>query len=152
MNEKYGHIQEVIIQNFRAKPSTPMENFPDAISVEMMWTVAVSRLILGPNMNIQVPPNLSISNFEKYVSVGINDWGGVSPLTIDYVNPEAPWPLIKELKSKTKSQGYELVPRLPVYPEFFVNNKDFLSDTMCSQLNSMSDELGYVKWGLDRYE
>ena len=152
MNEKYGHIQEVIIQNFRAKPSTPMENFPDAISVEMMWTVAVSRLILGPNMNIQVPPNLSISNFEKYVSVGINDWGGISPLTIDYVNPEAPWPLIKELKSKTKSQGYELVPRLPVYPEFFVNNKDFLSDTMCSQLNSMSDELGYVKWGLDRYE
>ena len=99
MNEKYGHIQEVIIQNFRAKPSTPMENFPDAISVEMMWTVAVSRLILGPNMNIQVPPNLSISNFEKYVSVGINDWGGISPLTIDYVNPEAPWPLIKELKS-----------------------------------------------------
>ena len=75
MNEKYGHIQEVIIQNFRFKPSTPMENFPDAISVEMMWTVAVSRLILGPNMNIQVPPNLSISNFEKYVSVGINDWG-----------------------------------------------------------------------------
>ena len=152
MNEKYGHIQEVIIQNFRAKPRTPMENFPDAISIEMMWTVAVSRLILGPNMNIQVPPNLSISNFEKYVSVGINDWGGVSPLTIDYVNPEAPWPLIKELKSKTKSQGYDLVPRLPVYPEFFVNNKDFLSDTMCAQLNSMSDELGYVKWGLDRYE
>ena len=152
MNEKYGHIQEVIIQNFRAKPRTPMENFPDAISVEMMWTVAVSRLILGPNMNIQVPPNLSISNFEKYVSVGINDWGGVSPLTIDHVNPEAPWPLIKELKSKTESQGYELVPRLPVYPEFFVNNKDFLSDTMCAQLNSMSDEFGYVKWGLDRYE
>ena len=152
MNEKYGHIQEVIIQNFRAKPQTPMQDFPDAISLEMMWTVAVSRLILGPEINIQVPPNLSISNFEQYINVGIYDWGGISPLTIDYVNPEAPWPLIKELKNKTEFQGYELTPRLPVYPEFFINNESFLSDTMGSQLKAMSDELGYVKWGIDRYE
>ena len=129
-----------------------MQDFPDAISLEMMWTIAVSRLILGPEINIQVPPNLSISNFEQYINVGINDWGGISPLTIDYVNPEAPWPLIKELKNKTEFQGYELTPRLPVYPEFFINNESFLSDTMGSQLKAMSDELGYVKWGIHRYE
>ncbi|MCH7606904.1 MAG: 7,8-didemethyl-8-hydroxy-5-deazariboflavin synthase CofG, partial [Chloroflexi bacterium] len=116
LHAEHGHIQEVIIQNFRAKPDTPMGEEPDATSDELLWTVAVSRLLLGPEVNIQVPPNLSSSNYQMYLGAGINDWGGVSPLTIDYVNPEAPWPAIADLRDRTRAMGFELQPRLPVYP------------------------------------
>jgi 7,8-didemethyl-8-hydroxy-5-deazariboflavin synthase CofG subunit len=150
-NESYGHVQEIIIQNFRAKPSTPMSDFPDAVTNDMLWTVAVARIILGPSVNIQVPPNLSYNNYQVYIDAGINDWGGVSPLTIDYVNPEAPWPLINDLKNKTEAKGFELKPRLTVYPEFFVNNKSFLPDKLHEKVSSLADENGYVKWGINRY-
>ncbi|GIS95601.1 MAG: hypothetical protein CM1200mP22_28380 [Dehalococcoidia bacterium] len=91
-----------------------------------MWTVAAARLILGSDANLQVPPNLSANDYQIYLNAGINDWGGVSPLTIDFVNPEAPWPVLNDLKKKTEDAGFELKPRLPVYPEYFIETEDFL--------------------------
>lgn len=117
LHREYGHIQEVIVQNFRVKPEIPMANWPEPSRGEMLRTVAVARLLLG-EMNIQAPPNLSRPNYEDLLSAGINDWGGVSPLTPDFINPEAPWPQLQELEARTAAAGYRLVPRLPVYPEF----------------------------------
>jgi 7,8-didemethyl-8-hydroxy-5-deazariboflavin synthase CofG subunit len=114
---RYGHIQEVIVQNFRVKPSIPMDNWPEPGQADMLRTVAVARLLLG-NMNIQAPPNLSAPGYERLLEAGINDWGGVSPLTPDYINPEAPWPHLRELQARTEAKGYRLCQRLPVYPEF----------------------------------
>ena len=113
----WGSIQEVIVQNFRAKANTPMRRHPEPLPAWFAIVVAVTRWFLGPAMNIQVPPNLS-QHFELYLEAGINDWGGVSPLTIDWVNPEQPWPHLDELAARTAAAGFQLVPRLPVYPEF----------------------------------
>ncbi|MFQ5662361.1 MAG: 7,8-didemethyl-8-hydroxy-5-deazariboflavin synthase CofG [Terriglobia bacterium] len=117
LHRRYGHIQEVIIQNFRAKPTIPMRNWLEPSRGEMLRTVAVARLLLG-NMNIQAPPNLSAPHYEELLSAGINDWGGISPLTPDFINPEAPWPHLEELKRRTEAAGYRVKQRLPVYPEF----------------------------------
>jgi FO synthase len=119
LHERFGHIQEVIIQNFRAKERTRMEASPDAATEEMLWTVAVSRILLGSEANLQVPPNLSADDFEIYLSAGINDWGGVSPVTRDFVNPEAPWPELETLRAQTEAAGHRLQARLPIYPGFF---------------------------------
>ena len=151
LHRKYNHIQETIIQNFRAKPETPMAESPDAETQEMLWTVAAARIILGPQANIQVPPNLSSENYEIYLAAGINDWGGVSPLTIDYVNPEAPWPLITNLKSKTESAGFELRPRLAVYPEYFLDTDEYLPVDLLRKVRGLADDEGYVKDGINRY-
>ncbi len=151
LKAQHGHVQEVIIQNFRAKPLTAMGDFPDAESEELLWTVAVARLILGPNANIQVPPNLSAKDYHIYLDAGINDWGGVSPLTIDFVNPEAPWPALTDLKNKTEAAGFELRPRLPVYPEYFLNTKDFLPDALQQKVSALADSEGYVQGGMQRY-
>ena len=151
LHQTYGHVQEVIIQNFRAKPDTPMAEAPDAAQEELMWTVAVARLLFGPDMNLQVPPNLSANDYQLYLDAGINDWGGVSPLTIDYVNPEAPWPGLAELRDRTRSMGFELRPRLPVYPEFFLESDRFLPAALKSKVAGMSDDEGYVKGGMQRY-
>ena len=151
LHAEFGHVQEVIIQNFRAKPKTAMGAFPDAQTDEFLWTVAVARLILGPRANLQVPPNLSASNYEIYLDSGINDWGGVSPLTIDYVNPEAPWPALTELRNKTEAAGFELRPRLPVYPEYFLDTKEFLPDALHEKVLALADQEGYVQGGMDRY-
>lgn len=151
LHEAHGHIQEVIVQNFRAKPGTPMGAEPDAESLELLWTVAAARLVLGPHANVQVPPNLSASDYDLYLDAGINDWGGVSPLTIDYVNPEAPWPLLAELRGRTRSRGFELRPRLPVYPEYFLETGDYLSESLRSRALDLTDESGYVKGGIERY-
>ena len=151
LHERYGHIQEVIVQNFRAKADTPMADTPDAPSDELMWTTAVARLILGERVNIQVPPNLS-EDYERYIGAGINDWGGVSPLTIDYVNPEAPWPQLTELERRTREAGYELRPRLPVYPEYFADGSQWpLPSPLKKKLLRLTDESGYVKGGIQRY-
>ena len=151
LHQRYGHIQEVIIQNFRAKADTPMADSPDAAPDELMWTTAVARLILGERVNIQVPPNLS-EDYERYIGAGINDWGGVSPLTIDYVNPEAPWPQLSELERRTREAGYELRPRLPVYPEYFANGSRWpLPPPLKEKLLRLTDESGYVKGGIRRY-
>jgi FO synthase len=112
-----GAIQEVIVQNFRAKADTPMRHAAEPVPRWFARVVALARWILGPEANVQVPPNLT-GHFEIYLDAGINDWGGVSPLTIDWVNPEAPWPHLDELRSRTEAAGFELRPRLPVYPEY----------------------------------
>ena len=117
LHQQYGHIQEVIIQNFRAKPRIPMAAWPEPDHGDMLRTLAVARLILG-DMNIQAPPNLTENGYERLLEGGINDWGGVSPLTPDYINPEAPWPHLLDLQRRTEAAGQKLVQRLPVYPEY----------------------------------
>jgi len=116
-----GHIQEFIIQNFRAKADTRMRNAPEPEVPYFVRVVALARLILGAEANLQVPPNLT-EDFSIYLDAGINDWGGVSPLTIDWVNPEAPWPHLDRLNAVTESAGFVLRPRLPVYPEYLNSN------------------------------
>ena len=118
LHERYGHVQEVIVQNFRAKPGTKMHEHPEPPLEELLWTCAAARIVLGPEMNIQAPPNLSYDEFPRLLDAGINDWGGVSPVTIDHVNPEAPWPEIERLARATRERGLELAPRLPIYPEY----------------------------------
>jgi len=117
LHERYGHIQEVIVQNFRVKPTIPMAHGPEPSRGEMLRTVAVARLLL-PEVNIQAPPNLSAPYYEEFIEAGINDWGGVSPLTPDFINPEMPWPHLEQLRRRTESKGCLLRQRLPVYPEF----------------------------------
>ncbi len=117
LHERYGHIQEVIIQNFRVKPHIPMAAWPEPGTGDMLRTLAVARLLLR-DMNIQAPPNLTENGYERLLDGGINDWGGVSPLTPDYINPEAPWPHLLDLQRRTEAAGQKLKQRLPVYPEF----------------------------------
>ena len=117
LHQRYGHIQEVIIQNFRVKPEIPMRNWPEPSEGEMLRTIAVARLLM-PDVNLQAPPNLSAPHYEDLLDAGINDWGGVSPLTPDFINPERPWPHLDELRRRTESRGFTLRQRLPVYPEF----------------------------------
>jgi 7,8-didemethyl-8-hydroxy-5-deazariboflavin synthase CofG subunit len=117
LQQRYGHIQEVIVQNFRAKPNIPMALVPEPSQAEMLRTVAVTRLLM-PKVNIQAPPNLNAPYYEELLDAGINDWGGVSPLTPDYINPEKPWPHLEQLRRRTESRGFQLRQRLPVYPEF----------------------------------
>jgi FO synthase len=121
-HSRYGHIQEVIVQNFRAKPRTVMADAPEPDMEDLLWTIAVARLILGPDMNIQAPPNLSAADFPRLMAAGINDWGGVSPVTPDHVNPEAPWPEVERLRTATEAEGRMLVARLPVYPAYVADN------------------------------
>ena len=118
LHERHGHLQEVIVQNFRAKPGTLMAGREEPTLDELLWTAAAARLVLGPEMSIQCPPNLSYDDFPRLLEAGINDWGGVSPVTIDHVNPEAPWPEIERLRAATEAAALELAPRLPVYPEY----------------------------------
>src|SRR5438132_2883321 len=114
-HERYGHVQEVIVQNFRAKPGTKMANAVEPSLEDHLWTIAVARILLGPEAHLQAPPNLT-DDFGRLLDAGIDDWGGVSPVTIDHVNPEAPWPELERLRAATESRGLELAPRLPVYP------------------------------------
>ena len=151
LHREYGHIQEVIVQNFRAKPETPMGDSRDASSEELLWTVAAARILLGPEANVQVPPNLSADDYQVYLDAGINDWGGVSPLTIDYVNPEAPWPALRELQDRSAASGFELRPRLPVYPEFFQTTERYLPAPLRDKALALSDAEGYVEGGIQRY-
>jgi FO synthase len=117
MHERYGHIQEVIVQNFRAKTGIPMQAWPEPALGDMLRTVAVARLLM-PEVNIQAPPNLSAPFYDDLLEAGINDWGGVSPLTPDFINPEKPWPHLEQLRLRTEGRGLTLEQRLPVYPEF----------------------------------
>jgi FO synthase len=102
-------------------------------------------------MNLQVPPNLNSDDYQAYIGAGINDWGGVSPLTIDYVNPEAPWPALAQLKERTAAEGYELKPRLPVYPEYFLGTGRYLDPGLRANVEGLTDQEGYVKGGIQRY-
>ncbi len=118
LGERYGHVQEVIVQNFRAKAGTRMAGHPEPSLDELLWTAAAARVLLGPGWNIQAPPNLSYQEFPRLLDAGINDWGGVSPVTVDHVNPEAPWPEVERLRAATEAHGLRLAPRLPIYPEY----------------------------------
>ncbi len=142
INQKYGHIQEVIIQNFAPKPGTQMSGtLPPAYDF-FLTVVGLARIVLR-GMNIQVPPNLNPYNFGKYLNAGINDWGGISPLTIDHVNPEFPWPSISSVRDVTQTMGYSLRARLPVYPEFLLDNK-FISEALRAYLEPLCDGYGLV--------
>jgi FO synthase len=141
MHERYGHIQEVIVQNFRAKPEIPMAGHPDPTLDDMLRTLAIARLILGPEMNLQAPPNLSYADFPRLLEAGINDWGGISPVTKDFINPEAAWPQIARLKAETESRGFLLSERLALYPEFFARD-GFLSPQVRAKAENFLAERG----------
>jgi FO synthase len=141
---RWGCVQEVIVQNFRAKADTPMRGHAEPLPAWFARVVAVARWLLGPEMNLQVPPNLT-EHFEMYLKAGINDWGGVSPLTIDWVNPEQPWPHLEELAARTRAAGYELVPRLPVYPEFI--DPTWLAPQVLAKVRGAIDDDGYALAG-----
>jgi len=143
LHRRYGHIQEVIVQNFRVKPAIPMRNWPEPTHGEMLRTVAVARLLM-PDVNIQAPPNLSSPYYDDLVDAGINDWGGISPLTPDFINPEKPWPHLEELKLRTESKGFSLRQRLPVYPEFLpaATRRPGL---LAEKLNAAADPQGYAR-------
>ena len=142
MNDRYGHIQEVIIQNFRAKPDIPMRLHPEPPGSDLARTIAVARLVVG-KMNVQAPPNLSDDDYPFLLDAGINDWGGISPVTRDYINPEKPWPHIETLRARTAAAGYELKERLSVYPEF-ISRDDFLDAVTRVRVRAMADEEGYA--------
>src|SRR6201997_5139435 len=144
LHEKYGHIQEVIIQNFRAKPDIPMAAHPEPTLEDMLRTIALARLILGPHMNIQAPPNLSYEDFPRLLEAGINDWGGISPVTKDFINPEAAWPQIGRLQAETESRGFVLRERLALYPEF-VGREGFLSPRVRDRIAEAADPGGYAR-------
>jgi 7,8-didemethyl-8-hydroxy-5-deazariboflavin synthase CofG subunit len=143
LHERYGHIQEVIIQNFRVKPEIPMASWPEPGRCEMLRTIAVARLLM-PEVNIQAPPNLSDPDYEKLLDAGINDWGGISPLTPDFINPERPWPHLDELERRTRAKGFQLRQRLPIYPEF--SPKLLARETLvAARLTNAVDSYGYAR-------
>jgi FO synthase len=140
--ERYGHIQEVIVQNFRVKPEIPMAHWSEPSLAEMLRTVAVGRLLM-PRMNIQAPPNLT-GTYHDLLDAGINDWGGVSPLTPDFINPERPWPHLEQLRLRSEAKGQQLVQRLPIYPEFVPAALKY--ESLSSQkLRAAADSQGFAR-------
>ena len=140
LDDKHGNIQEVILQNFQPKPDTRMKDEPSADEKYFKLVVALSRIIM-PQMNIQIPPNLSPKSYQGFLSVGINDWGGISPLTPDFVNPEFSWPKIDKVEENSKKAGFDLKCRFPIYPEFF----SFISKELRDKMSAIVDEEGLVK-------
>ena len=145
LHELYGHLQEIIIQNFRAKTGTKMANASEPSLDELIWTIAVARIIFGPEMNIQAPPNLSAGNLSALIGAGINDWGGVSPVTPDHVNPEAPWPEIVKLSHATAEGGKQLTERLAVYPSYAIKGKEWLDEAVLPKVLRLSDGEGFAR-------
>ena len=144
LHERYGHIQEVIVQNFRAKPETRFAAMPEPSLDDLLRTLAIARLILDGEINVQAPPNLSFEAFPRLIEAGLNDWGGVSPITLDFINPEAAWPAIDLLREKTASHGFELRERLAIYPEFALQ-RDFVHADVQPHLNRFRDKEGYAR-------
>ena len=158
--ERCGNIQEVIIQNSRAKPDTTMRHAGEPDTLDMVRSQAVARLLLGPDMNIQSPPNLNADHYQEYLMAGINDWGGVSPLTQDFINPEAAWPEVGRLRRTTADAGYELRERLALYPEYVrrsirlkpdpTGEQGHVSPAIRQRLDALADADGFVKPELER--
>ena len=140
LNERFSNIQEIILQNFQPKLDTKMKNFPSAQENYFKIVVALTRIIM-PKMNIQIPPNLSPNSYQSFLTIGINDWGGISPLTPDYVNPEFQWPEINNIEQHTNNAGFNLECRFPVYPEFF----SFLNTQLKEKISYLKTEQGFVK-------
>lgn len=145
LHAEHGHLQEIIVQNFRAKPRTPMARHAEPDPDELLWTLAVARIVFGPAMNLQAPPNLSPGAFPRLLAAGINDWGGISPVTLDHVNPEAPWPEIERLRAATASQGRILVERLPVYPSHVLQAARWLDAAIAARVRRASDADGFLR-------
>lgn len=142
LHERYGHIQEVIIQNFRAKPEIPMRDHKEPSLGDHARTIAVARLMLR-EMNVQAPPNLSDDDYPFLLRAGLNDWGGISPLTPDFINPEKPWPHIERLAERTAAEGFELAERLSVYPEY-VYRDEFIGEPLRARLRAKADRRGFA--------
>jgi FO synthase len=145
LDERFGHVQEVIVQNFRAKPGTRMAGSPEPPLEELLWTCAAARLVLGAAWHIQAPPNLSYAEFPRLLDAGIDDWGGVSPVTVDHVNPEAPWPELELLGEATRSRGLELAPRLAVYPEYVGEPERWLDSAVVPHVLALADAEGLAR-------
>jgi FO synthase len=145
LHEVYGHIQEIIIQNFRPKPGTRMSDVAAPTLDEYLWTIAIARLIFPPSMNIQAPPNLSLGTLDRLMEAGINDWGGVSPVTPDHVNPEAPWPHLRVLERATKAAGKQLVERLAIYPAYARASQTWVDSTLRTALLQRIDADGWPR-------
>jgi FO synthase len=144
LSDRYGHIQETIVQPFHAKDDTPMRGVPSLSHEEVAAWVAMARLVLGPEMNVQAPPNLAPEVLELLLRSGLNDWGGVSPLTVDFINPEAPWPALAELERRTRAAGQQLVERLPVYPDHLLHQPGFFEPRVREACLARVDDRGYV--------
>jgi FO synthase len=145
LHDRYGHIQEVIIQNFRAKPGTKMADAAEPSLEDHVWTIRAAREVLGPAMKIQAPPNLAYDHFPRLLDAGIDDWGGVSPVTIDHVNPEAPWPEIVRLREATEAAGAELAARLPIYPEYVADLERWADARVASEILRHADAEGLAR-------
>lgn len=141
--KKYGHIQEVIIQNFRAKNGTAMADAPEPSKIDMLRTLAVARLILSPSISLQAPPNLE-QDYQDYLRAGINDWGGISPLTKDFINPERAWPQIERLAQHCQTAGYQLIERLTVYPNYQVATQVPAESVVHSRIRSQAAADGFA--------
>ena len=142
LHKEYGHIQEVIIQNFIPKENTRMKKHSPASKEDLLWTLSAARIIFGKDMNIQCPPNLNSDYLDQILDCGINDWGGVSPITIDHVNPESPWPQIEQLEKITNNKGMELVERLAIYPEY-IEDQSWYDKNLHSGILELSDSSRY---------
>jgi FO synthase len=145
LHERYGHIQEVIVQNFRAKGGTKMAAAPEPSLDDLLWTACAAREVLGPAMHVQVPPNLSYDDFPRLLEAGIDDWGGVSPVTVDHVNPEAPWPEIERLRAATEAAGFALAPRLPIYPAYVADLDRWADPRVAQEILKHADAQGLAR-------
>jgi FO synthase len=145
LHDRHGHIQEIIVQNFVPKPGTKMRAAPPPAFEEMLWTVAMTRHLFGPGMNIQAPPNLNPNRLPELISAGINDWGGVSPVTPDHVNPESPWPQLDHLAEQTARAGKTLTQRLTIYPEYAVDTERWLAPELIAPVLKHSDSEGLAR-------
>jgi len=143
--EEHGHLREVIVQNFRAKPGTRMADHPDAQFEEQLWSIAVARIVLGRDVHVQAPPNLAYHDFPLLLDAGIDDWGGVSPVTADHVNPEAPWPEVELLREACRSRGLQLAPRLPLYPEHVVDLERWSDPAVAPFVRRAADAHGLAR-------
>jgi FO synthase len=147
LDDRYGHIQEVIVQPFHPKADTPMAATASLSDEEVAGWVAIARLILGPEMNVQAPPNLAPSALELLLRSGLNDWGGISPVTSDFINPEAPWPALEALRKRTEAAGQRLVERLPVYPAVLLDRPDFLEPRVREVALAQANPSGFARTG-----
>jgi 7,8-didemethyl-8-hydroxy-5-deazariboflavin synthase CofG subunit len=151
LHDRHGHIQEIIVQSFRKKALIPMRGRSDTSLDDLERTVATARLLFGPDFNIEAPPNLSPDTYPRLIEAGLNDWGGISPLTIDHINPEAPWPLLVALRDATARMGYELRERLTIYPEYIAERDGFMDDRVQRKIAALVDDEGRVRPELEQW-
>jgi FO synthase len=145
LHDRYGHVQEVIVQNFRAKPGTKMAAHPEPTLEDLLWTARAARELLPASIRVQVPPNLSYDDFPRLLEAGIDDWGGVSPITVDHVNPEAPWPEIARLRAATEAHGLELAARLPIYPAYVAELERWTDPRVAAFVRRKADAAGLAR-------